>query len=279
MLKFSKHMIPGKRFLCAYLCTWLVRPPRLASSLLLLILSWLSVTANAISLESITTKYSAQLQLADKQLAQALEQLALRYPQQQFNLEPTAICYDTQSCQMLSGSGVTSYTDANTTAQADSVIGAIITGFVPSTIQTGLTCSPGSNGQAEIDSSGFTKCLVSGYANHLAIEVRFKTYAAAPTLSPALADKKVLFLAQSIGYNPSYIIHSLADDGTNTAVPQYGSIGSFTCINPAGTATGNDGLNNGAALGTILLQGEQRNLDTHIQPTSTLGSFRQCITV
>ena len=277
MLKFSKHIMIGQRFLLACLCAWLQRFLGSANSMLPIMLSWICITAHAISLDDITVKYSAQLQLADKQLAQALEQLALRYPQQQFNLEPTAICYDAQSCQMLSDSGVASYTNANTTAQADSVIGAIITGFVPSTIESGLTCSPGSNGQAEIDSSGFTQCLVSGYANHLAIEVRFKTYSAAPTLSPALAGKKVLFLAQSVGYNPNYIIHSLADDGANTAVPQHGSIGSFTCINPVGDATGNDGLNNGAALGTILLQGAQRSLDIHLKPTSTLGSFRQCI--
>ena len=225
----------------------------------------------ASSVSDLRDESYAQLVDADRQVAAAMERLQNAYLVNKFSLTNSSVCYDTDACSDLTNASVSSLITADTTLQSASLIASITTGFIPLTDTTSSVCTSDINGNAPLNSAGFSPCLASSanYPGYLAVEVRFKNSSQAVNISGALDGKKVLFLAKGPGINAGFIQYS------STILPTIDRIGSFVCINTDGTA--GDGINNGGRLGMIGLQTGNQMLVTYLPYQSTLGGLGLCL--
>lgn len=219
--------------------------------------------------DTLTVNANTQIQTAETTIAEAMETLALRY-------------FDADSKTALATTKISFSDDKNP-------IDTIVSGYIPS--YSSPTCPPSlsSGTDSNLDENGnFTICLTDNYlgtvegsgAGHLAIEVRFKSSTTLGSISGALDNKKVLFVAKGPGMQGTTISKNAtwSDDSsssTENITPEgMGSIGSFTCYNPEGVE--NDGINNGGALGTIYVN-ENLKLPIKVKQISKLGGIGKCL--
>ena len=214
---------------------------------------------------------TSQMILADRYLSNSFEQLSLEYTNRKFSLPLRALCFSELACARFSDAQA-DYQQLINSDHTENVLSALVIGFVAARDDNEVeapSCVADDGENAALNQQGFTDCLVADSPHELVIEVRFKSFAEMPKISPALAGKKILFRAFSSGIDPCVITFS------DTSLPMHSSIGSFHCKNVQGSV--GDGLNNGQALGSILLQGQMRTLDVILPNQSTFGGLQSCL--
>ena len=211
-----------------------------------------------------------QLTQANSLLVDAMHNLQLAYSNSRFSLSNTTTCYDTATCSALQSAGVSNLITASSLQQASTKIAYITSGFIPTLAQSASNCTYNSSTQkAPVDAYGFSSCLSSSYAGYLAIEVRFKSAIVSSTISGALDNKIVLFLAKGPGTNSSFIIKSAS------SLPTIDNVAFFSCINNNGSV--GDGLNNAGKLGSITMQSSSSMLITYLPNGGAIGGFGTCL--
>ena len=229
-----------------------------------------SLFANLLS--DIKNEGHHQLVTSDRLLANTMHLLQLSYINNKFNTPNQTLCYDSTTCSALTESGVSNLTLALPTLDDNAYIASITYGFIPPSNNNGeSSCSDTSLSsikRTRVDSSGFSSCSYSAYANHLAIEVRFKSSTYFSSISGVLDNKSVLFLAKGPGAHSQFIVKS-------DNLPIIHSIGNYACVNNDGKNF--DGLNNGSRMGSILLQNKKRPILSFVSYGQPIGGFSTCL--